>query len=251
MSTRDRIVERAFSIATVDGLDRLTLGRLAEDVGMSKSGLFAHFRSKEELDLAILAVAVEKFTEIVITPALAAPRGEPRIRALFDGWLWGPAKALPGGCIFIQLGAELAAHPGAPRETYVATQRRWIELLAGAARLAIEEHHFRRDLDAELFALQFHGVFLSYSHAKRVLRDKRAEEFARHAFESLLAGARRSRAARGRTRAAPRQPTPRSELDDKAIGSSRSFRTSPFVSGSASVNALRRTPPSDRRRRSC
>ena len=205
-ATRDRIVERAFSIATVDGLDGLTLGRLADDVGMSKSGLFAHFRSKEELDLAILDAAVAKFTELVVKPALAAPRGEPRVRALFDGWLsWDRHKTLPGGCIFVQLGAELDAHPGPPRDAYVDTQRRWIELLAGAARIAIDENHFRRDLDVELFALQFHGVFLSYSHAKRVLREKRAEEFAQLAFESLLAGARRG-AARGRvTRATPRR----------------------------------------------
>ena len=200
VATRDRIVERAFSIATVDGLSGLTLGRLADDVGMSKSGLFAHFKSKEELDLAILDAAVVKFTEIVVKPAIAEPAGEPRVRAIFDRWLtWDRHRSLPGGCIFMQLGAELDAHPGPPRDAYVATQRRWIELLAQAARIAVAEGHFRRDLDPELFALQFHGVVFTYSHAKRVLRDKRAEDFARQSFEALVAGARRA----GQSRAKP------------------------------------------------
>jgi AcrR family transcriptional regulator len=191
ITTRQRIVERAFSIATVDGLEGLTLGRLADDVGMSKSGLFAHFTSKEELDLAILEIAVEKFTEIVVRPALTVKRGEPRVRALFERWLvWERDKALPGGCIFVQLGAELDARPGAARDAYVDTQRRWIDLLAAAARIAVDEEHFRPNLDVRRFALQVHAVFLGYAHAKRVLREKRAEAFARQSFDELIASAR-------------------------------------------------------------
>src|SRR5688500_12703389 len=104
--TRDRIIERALRAASVDGLEGISLGKLASDVGMSKSGLFAHFESKEALQLDVLAAASEKFTEVVVRPAFAAPRGEPRVRALFEHWLqWERIESLPGGCVFMHAAA--------------------------------------------------------------------------------------------------------------------------------------------------
>src|ERR1700722_1530913 len=97
IATRDRIVGHALALASVDGLEALSLGELADDVGMSKSGLFAHFRSKEALQLDVLNAAVDIFRRTVIIPALAEPRGEPRVKALFTRWLeWEKSDRMPG-----------------------------------------------------------------------------------------------------------------------------------------------------------
>jgi AcrR family transcriptional regulator len=189
--TRERIVDTALQVASVDGLEGITIGRLASEVGLSKSGLFAHFRSKEELQLAVLAAATEKFTQVVVRPALAAPRGEPRVRALFEHWLgWERHESIPGGCVFMQLSVELDDHPGAARDALVEAQTRWLDALARAAHIAIEEGHFRPGLDTRVFAFQLFGVLCSYYHTKRLLRDERAEAHARAAFEHLVGGSR-------------------------------------------------------------
>jgi AcrR family transcriptional regulator len=193
--TRERIVDLALQVASVDGLDGITLGGLARDVGLSKSGLFAHFRSKEELQLAVLDAATQKFTEVVVRPALAAPRGEPRVRALFERWLgWERHESIPGGCVFMQLSVELDDHPGAARDALVVAQRRWLDSLARAAEIAVQEEHFRDDLDTKGFAFKLFGVLCSYYHVKRLLRDDGAEDYARQAFEELVAAARRPQA---------------------------------------------------------
>ncbi|HEX5831610.1 MAG TPA: TetR/AcrR family transcriptional regulator [Gemmatimonadaceae bacterium] len=190
--TRERIVGHALQLASAEGLEGISIGRLADEVGMSKSGLFAHFRSKEELQLAVLATAVATFTDIVVRPALTEPRGEPRVRALFERWLaWERHESIPGGCVFLQLAAELHERPGPARDALVAAQLRWREALERAARIAVEEGHFRADLDEALFAFQLFGILASYHHTARLLADPDAEPRARRAFAALLAGARR------------------------------------------------------------
>src|SRR4030095_5481355 len=118
--TRSRIVETALRAASVDGLEGITLGKVAADVGMSKSGLAAHFDSKEALQLDVLSTAANKFTEAVVRPALSAPRGEPRLRAFFERWMeWEQHESLPGGCVFMHAAAELDDRPGPARDTLV------------------------------------------------------------------------------------------------------------------------------------
>jgi AcrR family transcriptional regulator len=187
--TRDRIVDQAFRVATVEGLGGVTLGRLAADVGMSKSGLFAHFRSKEELQLEVLRVAAERFRERVVRPALAAPRGEPRVRAVFERWMAWTAdeECMPGGCLFAAAGAELDDQPGVLRDALAAAQQQWFEAIARVARTGVEAGHFRPALDAEQFAFELYGIMFGYYHARRLLRDPRAEERARRAFDALVA----------------------------------------------------------------
>lgn len=190
-ATRDRIVERALRAASVDGLEGISLGKLASDVGMSKSGLFAHFASKEALQLEVLAAAAEKFMQIVVQPAFAAPRGEPRVRALFEHWLrWERNESLPGGCVFMHAIAELDDRPGPARDALVAWQRQWLDALAKAARIAVNEGHFRTGLDAELLAFQQYGLVISYYHARRLFQDPRADEHVRRAFDALVLAAR-------------------------------------------------------------
>src|SRR5678815_2922243 len=112
--TRQAILARAFELAKTVGLSGLSIGRLAEDTGLSKSGLFAHFGSKEALEIAVIEEAARQFVELVVTPALRQPRGEPRVRALFERWLlWGER---PGGCFFVSAVAELDDRHGPPRD---------------------------------------------------------------------------------------------------------------------------------------
>lgn len=189
--TRQTILDRATAVASQAGLDGLTIGKLAHELELSKSGLFAHFGSKESLQVAVLENAAERFVEVVVKPALRAPRGEPRLRALFDCWsLWPKKSRLPGGCVFVAAAVELDDQPGPARDCLVRQQRDFLGLIATTVRGAIAEGHFRRDLDVEQFAHDFYAVMLGYHHAYRLLRDPRAGKRAARAFEALLDAAR-------------------------------------------------------------
>ncbi len=185
--TRERIVDQALKDASLMGLEGVSLGHLASQVGMSKSGLFAHFGSKEELQKQILGAAAAKFGEIVVRPALTAPRGAPRVRAMFEGWLrWERNESVPGGCVFTHAQAELDDKPGPVRDELARWQQEWKGMLARAARIAIDEKHFRKNVDTTQFAFQMFGIIFAYYHAKRLLEEPTAEAQARAAFESLI-----------------------------------------------------------------
>jgi AcrR family transcriptional regulator len=189
--TREAILTKALGLATRIGFEGLTIGRLADDLGMSKSGLFAHFRSKEALQLEILRMAGERMVDTVVKPALVVKRGEPRVRALFDGWLaWEQSPSLPGGCPFMAASFELDDRPGPVRDFVVQNLRDWLDTLAGAARIAVQEGHFRADLDCEQFAHECQGIGLAFVHASRLMRDPKARARAQTAFESLLDASR-------------------------------------------------------------
>ena len=190
-ATRHAVLDRAVALASRVGLDGLTIGALAEDVDLSKSGLFAHFRSKEALQIQILEHAAATFVDFVVRPALAAPRGLPRVRALFERWLeWTRSGPMPGGCLFVAAATELDDQPGPARDRLEQLQRDWLGVIATSFRKAVEEGHFRPDADAEQFAQDLYGVALAYHHAHRLLHDARAGERARRGFEALVAAAR-------------------------------------------------------------
>ena len=185
--TRQAILARAFELATVVGVSGVTIGRLAEEMALSKSGLFAHFGSKEALDVAIVEEAGRQFVQAVMVPALREPRGEPRVRALFDRWIeWGKR---PGGCFFVGASAELDDRPGPPRDALVRASRDWIDELSKAARIAVREGHFSATLDAEQFAFELYGIMLSCHLFSRFLREPDAPDRTRAAFERLVAAA--------------------------------------------------------------
>lgn len=189
--TRAAVVDRALSLSSQIGLDALTIGGLASEVGLSKSGLFAHFDSKEDLQLQVLEEAVDRFIRLIVQPAFAEPRGEPRIRALFENWLgWATADFLPGGCLFVSLANELDDRPGPLRDLLVAAQAEWLATLSTAARLTAEAGHFRPDLDHEQFAYDLYAIMLGFHHFHRLLRDPAAEDRARVSFERLIADSR-------------------------------------------------------------
>ena len=192
--TREAILERAIRLASEVGLEGVTIGRLADALDLSKSGLFAHFESKETLQVETIERAAQRFIEVVVRPALSAPRGEPRLRALFERWLrWPRAVPQPGGCIFVQASVELDDRPGPARDRLVQLQREWLDTLARAVRGARDEGHLGADVDAQQLAFELYGVMLSYHHHARLLRDRSAEERAHRAFERLLDDVRPAR----------------------------------------------------------
>jgi AcrR family transcriptional regulator len=185
--TRERIVERAWQLASRDGLSGLTIGKLALELGISKSGLFAHFGSKEGLELEVLKAAAEHFTETVMRPAFSAPRGLARVRRLFKGWLaWTTDPARPGGCLLYAAGVELDDGEGPQRDFLVGAQASLAAAVAKAARLTVETGEFKSDLDCEQFAFEMLGIVMVYQHARRLLRDPKAETRAKLAFERLI-----------------------------------------------------------------
>ena len=189
--TKVAILDEAVHIASKIGFEGLTIGQLADQAEMSKSGLFAHFKSKEQLQLQTLDRARMKFVDTVVRQALATPRGVARAQALFDGWLsW--SDNCDCGCIFVAASAELDDQPGPLRDALVRNERDWLELIATVAGTAVAEGEFREDLDTEQFAYEVHGVMLAHHHGSRLLRDARTSGRTSRAFESLVAAARRA-----------------------------------------------------------
>jgi AcrR family transcriptional regulator len=184
--TRTAILDEAVGIASQVGFNALTIGKLADSTGMSKSGLFAHFKSKEALQLDTLQRAQERFNDVVIRPALSAPRGRKRVEALFDHWLEWETEALTGGCIFVTATVEFDDQPGPMRDAVVRCQQDWMEFVASVAGTAVAEGDFRADLDTEQFAFSLQGLMLGYHHAGRLMRDPRAREHTRRALDDLL-----------------------------------------------------------------
>jgi AcrR family transcriptional regulator len=189
--TRDAILEGALKLASRVGLEGLSIGMLAEELQLSKSGLFAHFGSKEALQLGTIEYAAQQFSELVVRPALTTARGEPRLRALFEAFLrWPERVPQPGGCIFIAAAVEFDDRPGPVRDLLREYWKARLAFFAGAARRTVDEGHFRRDLDPERFAFQVDGIVLSYHYASRLLGDAKAASHARDAFEAVVADAR-------------------------------------------------------------
>lgn len=190
--TRRRILDRAVLLSSRSGLEGLSIGELAGDLKLSKSGLFAHFGSKEDLQVAVLAAATERFSNQVVKPAQRAPAGEARMRAFFERWLaWVADPASPGGCLFLAAATELDDREGKARDYLVGGQRQLLELLVKMVRGALEQGELRKDLDCEAFAFTWHGLVFAFNHQRRLLRDRKAESRATAAFESLLASAKK------------------------------------------------------------
>jgi AcrR family transcriptional regulator len=186
-ATRQVILDHAAALASEVGLEGLTIGSLAEALKLSKSGLFAHFRSKEALQVQVLEHVAARFVERVVRPALRAPRGEARLRALFENLLeWPKIKDFPGGCPIIAATSELDGRPGPARDLLVAQQKDWLDTIANVVRTGVAEGQFRAGVDAEQVAYELYGIEFAYHHALRLLEDPSAEQRARVAFEALV-----------------------------------------------------------------
>lgn len=186
--TRRRILARALELAGGEGLEALTIGRLADDLGMSKAGLFGHFGSKEALQLAVVEEARADFVARVAVPALAAPEGLPRLESLCAAWLsW--ARACPGGCFFSSAASEFDGRGGPVRDRIAASVSEWMTALTSAVEDARRLGHLARGTDAAQLAFELHALELGGNAAFQLFGDRTALERAERAIGTRIAAA--------------------------------------------------------------
>jgi AcrR family transcriptional regulator len=186
--TRTLILNEAAALASQVGLEGLSIGTLAGRLGLSKSGLFAHFGSKEDLQLQTLKQAQTLFLEQVLSPALRQPRGLPRLQALASNWFaWVESNDdFPGGCLILAASNEYDDRPGAVRDLLVAGQRELRGAIAKAIRIAIDEGHLKPETDPWQLTFDLFGIVLATHHDRRLLGDSRALDRARIAFARMI-----------------------------------------------------------------
>ncbi len=188
--TRAAILDAALAQASEAGFESLTIGSLAERVGLSKSGLFAHFGSREDLQVAAIESAAARFTETVFIPAFKAARGLPRLRALFDRWLaWTTDSGLVHGCPMQAAAVEFDDRPGPVRDAVIEHFAGLERALGRAVELCVDQGHLRADLDRGQFVFEMIGIIFAYYHNARLFQREPSQSRARAAFERLIAAA--------------------------------------------------------------
>ena len=184
--TRAVILEAALSLASHMGLEGLSIGALAEITQMSKSGVFAHFGSREDLQIAVILEYHARFEDEVFAPAMREARGLPRLRALFERWVRRVSVELDSGCIYISGAVEFDDRPGPVRDALAAMVQAWQSALERAIRLSVEAGHLRPDTDALQLLFELHGLILSLHHDARFLRQPGAIDRARVGFDRIV-----------------------------------------------------------------
>jgi AcrR family transcriptional regulator len=184
--TRAAILDAALALASQMGLEGLSIGALAEVTQMSKSGVFAHFGSREELQISVIREYHARFEEEVFFPAVREPRGLPRLRALFERWIRRVSVELDSGCIYISGAVEFDDRPGPVRDALAEMVSAWHAALERAIHIAVEEGHLHEDTDAQQMLFEIHGLILALHHDARFLRNPGTLERARRGFERVL-----------------------------------------------------------------
>jgi AcrR family transcriptional regulator len=183
--TKHAILGCALQMASQVGLEAVTIGTLASETGMSKSGLFAHFQSKEKLQIEIIEHAAHEFADHVVVSALKTPAGIPRIKALVENWIaWG--ANMKGGCIFVSASTEFSDRPGRVRDALLRQQQAWIDSLIRIAQSAISAGHFRKDIDCEQFAFELYSLLLGFNYYHKLLQDSETKKRQETALQQLL-----------------------------------------------------------------
>ncbi len=203
--TKAAIVDAALGLATTLGLEGLSIGVLAEAMHMSKSGVFAHFGSREELQISVVREYFSRFEQEVFYPALALPRGLPRVEALFANWIGRVAMEIESGCIFISGAVEFDDRPGAVRDALASSVKIWLSAMHRALMQAKEEAHLNANADARQMAFEIHGLILALHFDARFLNNPGSIERAYVGFAHILS--RYGRAARHTPRATPHKVT--------------------------------------------
>jgi AcrR family transcriptional regulator len=188
--TRAQILEAAVQMASEGGFEALTIGSLAEKTGLSKSGLFAHFGSKLDLQIATLDEASRRFTEAVFLPALKVPRGLKRLAALFEGWVDWPGRASLKGCPLNSASEEYNHQPGPMRDAVMERQRLLERELAKAAQMAVEAGELGTAADTAQIAFEMVGIVLSYYRCEQLMGHVVARQRALTAYSRLIDSAR-------------------------------------------------------------
>jgi AcrR family transcriptional regulator len=184
--TRAAILDAALGLASHMGLEGLSIGAIAEVTHMSKSGVFAHFGSREELQISVVREYHARFEEEVFRPALGEPRGLPRLRSLFERWVKRVSVEIDSGCIYISGAVEFDDRPGPVRDALVGMVRAWHEALERAIGMAIDEGHVKPDTDPLQMLFEVHGLILALHHDARFLRVPGAVQRAEVAFQHVL-----------------------------------------------------------------
>ncbi|MET9296495.1 TetR/AcrR family transcriptional regulator [Streptomyces sp. NPDC003077] len=187
--TRERIIERGIAIASVEGLEGLTIGRLATDLGMSKAGVLGHFGTKEALQLATLEEASTIFSRTVWEPAADATPGLARLRAVCESWttyLERERDTFPGGCFFTTATVEYDARRGPVRDTVFRLFTLWRRRLIGELRLAVEAGELPPDTEPEQIAFELIGIYMALNQAVQLSADRKAPDRTRRAVARLL-----------------------------------------------------------------
>lgn len=185
--TRALILEAAVQHAGVHGFDALTIGLLAERTGLSKSGLFAHFGSKEELQIATLDEAVRRYNEVAFVPALKAPRGLQRLSLMFDNWLQWMERSGLRACPMIAANTEFDDRPGPMRDAVVEHMQRQHHEMMRCVQMAKDTGELSTDTDPEQFAFELFGIVSSCYRSRSLFQDANANVLARKAFDRLTA----------------------------------------------------------------
>jgi len=184
--TKQSIIQAAVTLSTRLGLEGLSIGLLAEVMHMSKSGVFAHFGSREELQISVIDEYFNCFKQEIFFPALQQPRGLPRLRALFDNWMKRVAMEIQSGCIFISGAVEFDDRPGPVRDALAHAVRQWQDALFRAVVQAKECGHLAMQADAAQIAFEIHGLILALHYEARFLRKPGSLAQANQGFENIL-----------------------------------------------------------------
>ena len=185
--TRAGIVDVALAMAARVGLEGLSIGTLADAVGKSKSGVFAHFGSREDLQIAVVREYYRRFEAEVFQPAMREPRGLPRVRALFENWMRHTSAELDSGCIFISGAIEFDDRPGPVRDALIEAVETWMAAFTRAIAQAREQGHLAADVDEHQVAFEIHGLILVLHYEARFLQLPGALERAVQGFHNILA----------------------------------------------------------------
>jgi AcrR family transcriptional regulator len=186
-ATRDRIIESALALATAEGLEGLTIGRLAADLDMSKAGVIGHFGSKEALQLAVLDAAVERFRLRVPARAMGARPGTERLARAFDEWIDYMAEAEGhGGCLLTSVASEFDGRPGPVRDAVLEALAAWSAYVASELNTAVETRELPERTDVDQLVFELNGVALAANQSIQLHRDQQAPTRARRAIARLL-----------------------------------------------------------------
>ncbi len=184
--TRASILEAALELASREGLEGLTIGALAERMNMSKSGVFAHFGSREDLQLNVLRLYNHLFEQEVFYPSMAEERGLPRLRSLFNRWIDRVSREIASGCIYISGAVEYDDRPGPIRDQLVGMVQTWQKALRRAAQQASDEGHLATGIAPDQLAFEMYGLVLALHHDARFIRSPDAVQRAQAGFERLV-----------------------------------------------------------------
>jgi len=187
LQTKAAIVDAALGLATQIGLEGLSIGALAEVMQMSKSGVFAHFGSREELQISVIREYHTRFEDEVFYPAMVQPRGLPRLRALFANWMKRTSVEIDSGCIYISGAVEFHDRTGPVRDALAGSVNTWLAAMRRAIDIAVAEGHLAPDTDAAQVAFEVHALILALHYEARFLHSPESLTRAVTAFESILA----------------------------------------------------------------